>query len=388
MAEYKTIPRFYLLTQMFGAIVADILHFVSTRGKSSIGCSIPAGHWTPGGIVGEGLKDFSNPPWGPCPAGSPHFRPFFLSLKFYRIIESIMVLLEISWRETKKKHAGSNKGKAATMDSKALCFILVAAFLVWTPTASAFNITRLLGRYPNFSTFNDYLTQTKLYEQINRRQTITVLVVDNSAIGGISGKPLDLIKRILSTHVVLDYYDTEKLHDLSKKSTLLTTLYQASGIADNQQGFLNVTKKGSSGDVVFGSAVKGSSLDANLVQQVAAQPYNVSVLQVSSIINTPGLDGADVNSTSAPSPPPPAKTPAKAPSPSTAEAPAEEATAPESSDAPSDAPADAPAADGPSPSSSVPADAKAPASSKSPSTRVASSTTVLAVISFFALSLW
>ncbi|OWM83688.1 hypothetical protein CDL15_Pgr004118 [Punica granatum] len=274
------------------------------------------------------------------------------------------------------------------MDSKALCFILVAAFLVWTPTASAFNITRLLGRYPNFSTFNDYLTQTKLYEQINRRQTITVLVVDNSAIGGISGKPLDLIKRILSTHVVLDYYDTEKLHDLSKKSTLLTTLYQASGIADNQQGFLNVTKKGSSGDVVFGSAVKGSSLDANLVQQVAAQPYNVSVLQVSSIINTPGLDGADVNSTSAPSPPPPAKTPAKAPSPSTAEAPAEEATAPESSDAPSDAPADAPAADGPSPSSSVPADAKAPASSKSPSTRVASSTTVLAVISFFALSLW
>lgn len=283
----------------------------------------------------------------------------------------------------------SIQGKAATMNSKALTFVVVAAFLVWIPTTSAFNITRLLGQYPNFSTFNDYLTQTHLAEQINRRRTITILAVDNSAIGGISGRSLDVVKRILSTHIILDYYDQLKLSDLSKKSTLLTTLYQTTGVAASQQGFLNVTKK-STGDIVFGSAVKGSPLNSTLVQQVATQPYNISVLQVSSPIIAPGLDGAIVNTTTTP-PPSPAATPKKAPAEAPAaeapgvEAPTEEATSPESSDAPSDAPANTPVADGPagSPSSSVPADAKTP--SKSSSTRATSIVSLLIVVGYLIL---
>lgn len=271
------------------------------------------------------------------------------------------------------------------MNSKAFAALFFAVFVFSSSAASAFNITRLLGQYPEFSTFNDFLTQTKLYEPINHRQTITVLAIDNSAIGAISGKPEDVLKRILSVHVVLDYYDVEKLQDLSKKSTLLTTLYQTSGTAENQQGFLNVTKL-SSGDIVFGSAVKGASHDAKLVKVVASQPYNISVIQVSSPIIAPGIDASNPNGTvkvnaTTPSASP-AATPKKAPTSSPAKAPVA-ADTPESSEAPAaeepaaDAPADAPEADSPASSPPAPApisdvDADAPAPAKSSSSRVAS----------------
>ncbi|KAI6681074.1 hypothetical protein NL676_034955 [Syzygium grande] len=261
------------------------------------------------------------------------------------------------------------------MNSKAFASLFFAVFVFSSSAASAFNITRLLSQYPEFSTFNEFLNQAKLYEQINHRQTITVLAVDNSAIGSISGKPLDVLKRILSSHVVLDYYDVDKLQDLSKKSTLLTTLYQTSGTAVNQQGFLNVTKL-NGGDIVFGSAVKGADLDAKLVKAVAAQPYNISVLQVSSPIIAPGIDKANATTPSTS----PAATPKKAPTSSPAKAPVVAET-PDSSEAPAaeepaaDAPADAPEADTPASSPPAPAsdaDADAPAPAKSSSSRVAS----------------
>ncbi|KAK3437416.1 hypothetical protein EUGRSUZ_C02101 [Eucalyptus grandis] len=268
------------------------------------------------------------------------------------------------------------------MNSKAFACLFFAVFIFSSSAASAFNITKLLSRYPDFSTFNDFLTQTKLYEQINRRQTITVLALDNSAVGDISGKPADVLKSILSAHVVLDYYDIEKLTDLSKKSTLLTTLYQSSGTAQNQQGFLNVTKQ--SGEIVFGSAVKGASHNAKLVKAVAAQPYNISVLQVSSPIIAPGIDASNPNGTVHNATTPsasPAATPKKAPASSPAKSPV--ADTPDSSEAPAaDSPADAPEADAPeasapeadAPTSSPPApsdaDADAPAPGKSSSSRV------------------
>jgi hypothetical protein len=37
----------------------------------------------------------------------------------------------------------------------------------------------LLGQNPDFATFNKYLTESKLVDQINRRNTITVLLRNN-----------------------------------------------------------------------------------------------------------------------------------------------------------------------------------------------------------------
>ncbi|KAJ9702187.1 hypothetical protein PVL29_004095 [Vitis rotundifolia] len=238
--------------------------------------------------------------------------------------------------------------------------LFLSSFLLFSSAAQAFNITRLLGQFPDFSTFNSYLSQTNVSIGINRRQTITVLAVENGAIAPITGKSLDDIKNILRLHVILDYYDDAKLHKLSNKTALLTTLLQATGQANGQHGFLNVTEL-SSGQVVFGSAVAGSGLQAKLVKTVASQPYNISVLQISTPILAPGVGGV----VAVPVTPPPSGSPAAAPkaaegpgaskttpspAPSTpppAKAPSAEAPAPsdDSAEAPSDA--DAPAADGP-----------------------------------------
>ncbi|PIN01586.1 hypothetical protein CDL12_25908 [Handroanthus impetiginosus] len=266
-----------------------------------------------------------------------------------------------------------------------LKFTLFFSFFLLFHNAYAFNITKVLSQYPGFSTFNTYLTQTNLATQINGRQTITVLVVENGNLAPLSGKSLEVLKNILSVHVILDYFDVAKLQKLSNRSTIVTTLFQTSGEAKGQQGFLNITHL-STDSIAFGSAVPGSTLGSNLVKSLASQPYNLSVLQVSNVIVPVGIDGA-TNSTSssttspspsmAPSgspkasPPPPsvspnvaprvspATSPSKAP-PTSREAPAP-SNVPSSSEAPSTSPApisdapeaDAPAADAPAPDAPV-----------------------------------
>lgn len=231
--------------------------------------------------------------------------------------------------------------------------LFLSSFLLFSSAAQAFNITRLLGQFPDFSTFNSYLSQTNISIGINKRQTITVLAVENGAIAPITSKSLDDIKNILRLHVILDYYDVAKLHKLSNKTALLTTLFQATGQANGQQGFLNVTEL-SSGQVVFGSAVAGSGLQAKLVKTVASQPFNISVLQISTPILAPGIGGV----VAVPVSPPPSGSPAAAPkaaegpgasktTPPPAKAPSAEAPAPSDDSAEAPSFADVPAADGP-----------------------------------------
>lgn len=235
--------------------------------------------------------------------------------------------------------------------SSLLCLALVLA--VSSAVVHAFDITKLLGQSPEFATFNKYLTETKLVDQINKRNTITVLAVDDAGLGAISGKSPEAIKAILSTHVVLDYFDEKKLMEAQGSKQILTTLYQASGLAVNQQGFLKVALVGE-GEIAFGSAVNGAPIDAELVKTVTSQPYNVSILQVSKAIVFPGVDSAQngkapvsSSQTTAKAPVPPtqgAKAPAKAtPAPSS-----EEVEAP--SESVTESPAEAPEATTSSPS--------------------------------------
>ncbi|KAL3650961.1 hypothetical protein CASFOL_007364 [Castilleja foliolosa] len=223
--------------------------------------------------------------------------------------------------------------------------LISAVLLLSTSTTSAFNITRLLDQYPDFSQFNALLTQTHLYEDINSRKSITVLALTNDRLGVLAGKSEDVIKRILSTHVILDYYDALKLNKLKGNTTILTTLYQATGTADDQQGFLNVAHNADG--ISFGSAMAGAPSDSKLVASVASQPYNISVLSVSKVIVAPGIDGALL----APPPPKPASSPAPAASkvPPPAESPED------------DLPADGPEADAPDAEADAPASLEAPA---------------------------
>lgn len=286
------------------------------------------------------------------------------------------------------------------MDHKASALLSLAAlFLFFTSSASAFNITKLLGTFPDFSNLNSLLLQTKLSDEINSRRTITVLAVDNGALSALSGKPTDLVKKVLSAHVILDYYDVEKLTALgtSNKTTTLTTLFQASGQAVEQQGFLNVGLI-NEGEIAFGSAIKGANLDSKLVKSVAAQPFNISVLQITRPISIPGIDSTPQRPSAAPVPSPktapaksPVKAPAKAPAPKKSEAPAPLADTPVEapiSDAPvSDAPvSDAPVSDAPASDAPEGSDSVADAPKKSGASRsevVVGAGVLMALVSYF-----
>ncbi|CAH8337293.1 unnamed protein product [Eruca vesicaria subsp. sativa] len=168
-------------------------------------------------------------------------------------------------------------------------FCLLAFTLPLLAVVSGHNITQILSESPEYSSFNSYLSQTKLSDEINSRNTITVLVLNNDTMSSLAGKhPLSVIKTALSLLVLLDYYDPLKLHKISQGTTLTTTLYQTTGRAAGNTGFVNVTDlKG--GKIGFGSAAPGSKLDSNYTKSVKQIPYNISVLEINAPIIAPGI---------------------------------------------------------------------------------------------------
>lgn len=147
------------------------------------------------------------------------------------------------------------------------------------------NITKLLAKHPDFSTFNHYLSVTHLAAEINQRTTITVCAVDNAAMSDLLSKhlPIAALKNVLSLHVFLDYFDAKKLHQISNGTALSATMFQATGSASGSSGFVNITDlKG--GKVGFGAENNGGKLDAFFVKSLEAIPYNISVIQISQIL--------------------------------------------------------------------------------------------------------
>ncbi|XP_072991638.1 fasciclin-like arabinogalactan protein 14 [Typha latifolia] len=247
------------------------------------------------------------------------------------------------------------------MASKATAAVVLPllVFLFSSTSTVAHNITEMLADFSDFSTFNSYLTQTKIADEINSRETITVLAVDNSAIGPITSLSADVQKNVLAVHVILDYYDPVKLDSLSNKTALFTTLYQTTGTATGKSGFLNYTELPNE-QMIFGSAEPGASVDSTLIKVIAAKPYNISVLQISKAIIPPGIQNSGKAS------PPPAQAaapPKKAPSPAPAK-PGSPAPAPEKKPV-TQAPVEAPKSSPPAPEKNpvTPAPVEAPQSS-------------------------
>ncbi|XVF71728.1 hypothetical protein PTKIN_Ptkin12aG0062900 [Pterospermum kingtungense] len=165
--------------------------------------------------------------------------------------------------------------------------LLLFVFSSSTTTSNAHNITRILAKHPEFSTFNHYLTTTHLAAEINRRRTITVLALDNAAMSSLLSKHLSLytIKNVLSLHVLVDYFGSKKLHQITNGTALTSTMFQATGAAAGSSGYVNITDlKG--GKVGFGTEDNDSKLDAHYVKSVAEIPYNISILQISQFLNS------------------------------------------------------------------------------------------------------
>ncbi|EXB98271.1 hypothetical protein L484_014256 [Morus notabilis] len=152
-------------------------------------------------------------------------------------------------------------------------FPLLLFFLSLSSTSNAHNITRILAKYPQYSTFNSYLTKTHLAAEINRRLTITVLVVDNAAMSTLLAKGYSV------------YTIRNKLHQLSKGTTLSPSLFQASGTATGTAGYVNITNL-KAGKVGFGVEDNDGHLNSHFVKSIKEIPYNISVLQISQILTS------------------------------------------------------------------------------------------------------
>ncbi|KAG6387483.1 hypothetical protein SASPL_152673 [Salvia splendens] len=157
----------------------------------------------------------------------------------------------------------------------AATLITLSLFLL-PSTTTAHNITAILAKYPDFSTFNNYLTATLLSPEIYRRDTITVCAIDNAAMDRFLSNDLTLgaIKNVLSLHILLDYFDAEKLLLLPNGTAQSPTLSPppASVQITNLNG----------GNVGF--SPKAAPVAATFVKSVESVPYNLSVIQISAAL--------------------------------------------------------------------------------------------------------
>lgn len=165
--------------------------------------------------------------------------------------------------------------------------LIMAVVIFITTSANAHNITKILAKHPEFSTFNHYLTLTHLASEINRRTTITVCAVDNGAMNDILSKHPNIytIKNILSIHILLDYFGAKKLHQITNGTALAATMFQATGSAQGSTGFVNITDL-RGGKVGFAPEDNDGTFGTHFVKSVEELPYNISVIQISSVLQS------------------------------------------------------------------------------------------------------
>ena len=169
----------------------------------------------------------------------------------------------------------------------ALAVAATAITMLASPVAAkAYNITKILAAHPEFSKFNEMLTKTRLAYDINRRQTITVLAVDNSAMAALDHYTLPTIRHILSLHILVDYYGSKKLHQLSRGATASSSMYQATGSAPGTTGYVNITShKGGKIDF-FSEDADETAKPSRYIKSIKEIPYDISVLEVSSVLSS------------------------------------------------------------------------------------------------------
>ncbi|CAL5090632.1 unnamed protein product [Urochloa decumbens] len=169
--------------------------------------------------------------------------------------------------------------------SLAVVAVAIVALAPAPVAATKYNITRLLEPYKQYSKFNEMLSKTRLAYDINRRQTITVLAVDNAAMSALDHYSLQTIRHILSLHVLVDYYGDRKLKKLAHGSTASSSMYQATGAASGMSGYVNITRK--DGKVSFTTDDADDTVKpARYVKSIKEYPYDIAVLEVSSIISS------------------------------------------------------------------------------------------------------
>ena len=177
-----------------------------------------------------------------------------------------------------------------------LALLVAAVALVATSAPAcraAHNITAILAGHRDLAEFSRELTATGLADDINGRNTITVLAVDDAHMAPLKarGLPRGTLRHVLSLHVLVDYYDDAKLHGLPGGSADVSTLFQASGDAPGSAGMVEIADR-RGGRVAFAPQDAGDARGTAVfyVKSVHEAPYNISVLQVSGVMSSPAAE--------------------------------------------------------------------------------------------------
>ena len=157
---------------------------------------------------------------------------------------------------------------------------------------AAHNITAILSGRRDLAEFSRELAATGLADDINGRNTITVLAVDDAHMAPLKarGLPRETLRHVLSLHVLVDYYDDAKLHRLPGGSADVSTLFQASGDAPGSAGMVKVAERRGGRVAFVPQDDDAGSTAVFYVRSVHETPYNISVLQVSGVISSPAAE--------------------------------------------------------------------------------------------------
>jgi hypothetical protein len=185
------------------------------------------------------------------------------------------------------------------MTVAAVVFLLSS---VAVTTINAQNVTEVLAAFPNYSTFNRLLSATGVIDEVESRNSLTFLLPPNSVldpfVASHSNLPISEVGDVIRYHILLQYLDATEVQRLNNGSGLVTTLYQTTGRAAGQDGFVNITDE-ANGDVLVGPvSSSGSTPQVPIITNVTQIPYNYSFFQINGVLVPVGLGAAP------PSPPP------------------------------------------------------------------------------------
>uniref|UniRef100_A0ACD5ZJD0 Uncharacterized protein n=1 Tax=Avena sativa TaxID=4498 RepID=A0ACD5ZJD0_AVESA len=180
--------------------------------------------------------------------------------------------------------------------------LLLLVLSTWPTCPAAHNITAILAARRDMAEFSGLLTATGLADDINERNTITVLAVSDADMAPLKARHLsrEALHHVLSLHVLVDYYDRAKLHRLPGGSAVVSTLFQASGDAPGSAGMVEISER-RGGTVAFVPHEDGDH-DVHapavlFVKSVHEAPYNISVLQVGALMSSPAAEAPSSSDT-------------------------------------------------------------------------------------------
>ncbi|KAJ1298982.1 hypothetical protein BS78_01G496300 [Paspalum vaginatum] len=167
---------------------------------------------------------------------------------------------------------------------------LLACLLLLPSAARGRNITAILDGYKEYKLYNKYLSETKVCDEINSRQStsMTILVLSKDAMTTLAkdaGGSLAAIKNALRLHSVLDYYDRRKVKKYGDESA--ATLYQATGDAVSTTGNVKVVDQDDK-NYGFSAATPGARI-CTVTKEVETHPFKFAILEVTAPIEFDGL---------------------------------------------------------------------------------------------------